>query len=117
MSQPPYGVPPQQGQPPYPGAQPPQPGYGAPQGYPQQPPQPGYPGQGYPGQGYPQQGYPQQAPGGPPAYLQGGQAPAPGPMPLAPPSKRRTTGLVVGLITFLLLVLFVAVVLFISLKD
>lgn len=106
MSQPPYGVPPQPGQPqPYPG----QP---APQGYPQQPGYPAGPPQGYP---------PQPGAGQPPAYLQGGApggAPVTGTygpaLPPAPPSKKRTIGLLMGLLTTALLLGFVALVLIIS---
>lgn len=84
MSQPPYGVPPQQG-------------------YPQQPP-PYYPQQpGYP----PQQGYPQQPP---PGY---GAAPA-GYLPPPPPSAKRTIGLLMGLLTTFVLIAFVVVVWLIS---
>lgn len=86
MSQPPYGVPPQQ-----------------PPAYPQQP---GYPPQqqGYPPQ---QQGYPPQPP---PGY---GAAPA-GYLPPPPPSDKRTIGFVMGLVTAVVLVLFVVVVWLIS---
>lgn len=91
MSQPPYGVPPQQG---------------GPQGPPQPPPY------GQPGQAAP-----------PPGYL-GGQAPqfagAPGPFggaQLAPPSKPRTVGLVMGLITVFGLLLLVAIVAIITLNN
>ncbi|WP_410597754.1 hypothetical protein [Amycolatopsis sp. lyj-23] len=72
MQQPPYG----QGQPGYPG-------------YPQQP---GYP----PPQGYPQQGYPQQ-PGYPPGYPPAGHPPAGYGAPVPPPKKKRT-GLVLGIV-------------------
>ncbi|MFC5729508.1 hypothetical protein [Nocardioides vastitatis] len=98
MSQPPYGVPPQQGHP---------------QGYPQQPPQPGY---GQPGQAAappPYLGGPASA-GGYPAAAPGGFGPG---LPPPPPSKPRHVGLVVGLITTFLLLGFVALVAIISLTN
>ncbi len=89
MSQPPYGAPP-----PQPGQPQPYPGQPAPQGYPAAPPQ-----------GYP----PQPGAGQPPAYLQGGAhaaAPAVGSygsggpgLPPPPASKKRTIGLLMGLLT------------------
>lgn len=105
MSQPPYGVPPQQGQPqPYPG----QP---APQGYPQQP--------GYPAA--PPQGYPPQPGAQAPAYLQGGgpvAAPAAGyGLPPAPVSQKRTIGFMMGLLTAIALIGFGVLVLIISLAH
>ena len=75
-----------------------QPAYGQPPNYPQQPP--AYPPPAYPQPpNYPQQGYPQQAPwaGAP------GQFGAPAAPMVVQPRKRRT-GLVIGLIVLLLLV-------------
>lgn len=96
MSQPPYGVPPQQGQP---------------QGYPPQPP-PYLGGASAPAGGYPGAPVPG-AHGAPPGY---GGFGGPG-LPPPPPSKPRHVGLVVGLITTFLLLGFVALVAIISLTN
>ena len=87
---PPYGAPPQPGYPPQP------------QGHPQQPP-------GYLQQ--PQQPQPQQPQPGYGQYGAGFGGPA---LPPPPPSKPRTVGLVVGLITTFALIGFVVLVLVIS---
>ncbi|MCX6399120.1 MAG: hypothetical protein NTX33_04210 [Propionibacteriales bacterium] len=99
MSQPPYGVPPQQG---------------APQGYPGQPQPPAY---GQPGQVAPPPAYlggggpPPQFQGGPPAYR------GPGLSGLAPASKPRSIGLVMGLITTFGLIAIVVIVAVITLNN
>ncbi|MFB9683138.1 hypothetical protein [Amycolatopsis plumensis] len=81
MQQPPYG----QGQQGYPGYPQQQPGYPPQQGYPQQP---GYP----PQQGYPQPGYPPQHGFPPPGYPPVGYG-----APVPPPKKKRT-GLILGIV-------------------
>ncbi|KRA38762.1 MULTISPECIES: hypothetical protein [unclassified Nocardioides] len=106
MSQPPYGVPPQ---------------HGAPQGHPGQPQPPAY---GQPGQAAPPPAYlgggapagPPQFQGGPPAY---GGAPQQGGglRGLAPASKPRRIGLIMGLLTALALIGFVVLVALITLNN
>lgn len=96
-----------------------QPPYGAPQGQPGQPPPPAYLGGGAPG------GVPGGAPGGaplqggpPPAYGgPGGQFAGPGLGGLAPASKPRSTGLVIGLVTAFAMIAFVVLVALITLNN
>ncbi|MFC7505514.1 hypothetical protein ACOACQ_13800 [Nocardioides sp. CPCC 206347] len=100
MSQPPYGVPPQ---------------HGAPQGHPGQPPAYGQPGQAAPPPAYLGGG----APAGPPQF-QGGPPPGQyggGLRGLAPASKPRSIGLVMGLLTALGLIGFVVLVALITLNN
>ncbi|WP_182378052.1 hypothetical protein [Nocardioides sp. WS12] len=111
MSQPPYGVPPQ---------------HGAPQGHPGQPPAYGQPGQAAPPPAYLGGGAPAGPPqfqGGPPPAYGGPGAPG-GPAQfggglrgLAPTSKPRSIGLIMGLVTALGLIGFVVLVALITLNN